>query len=261
MKEEKGITLIALILIIAIMLTLTGFTINIGMHSIDNIRIQGFFRELEIVQKRVDDIVDTNETYTIENNGVKTVVQLKTVGTDLTNTQKRLVKKIIQEKKLNLEANDFKYFTIEDLEDNLDLLNMNYNVFINFDKRVIIAENGIEVNNKRYYMLENTTYFVEEDNNKNVGNIESLIYNVSEYSTNKYRIIITPSNDIGDLKKDGYIKYKKTTTKYWETSTTLDFIAELDTQYNVIYVDSNNNTLEKVIKLEMKENKVTINEI
>ena len=59
---------------------------------------------------------------------------------------------------------------------------------------------------------------------------------------------------IGDLSEGGKLKYKKTSTKYWETSTNLEMVVDELTQYNIQYEDMNKNKIEKIISLEMDSN-------
>ena len=62
-RESKGITLISLIITIVVLVILASISIKSGTESLDNTRLQGFYTQLEIIQKRVDDIAVTNETY------------------------------------------------------------------------------------------------------------------------------------------------------------------------------------------------------
>lgn len=251
MKEEKGITLVALILTVVVLIILAGVSIQTGSESLESTRLQGFYTELEIIQKRVDNIVATNESY-VDNE--ENIVYLKEQGSDLTEVQKNNLQNILNLEGLNdVSVTNFRYFTVEELENILDLLEMEYNVFIDFDNRIIVAEDGIEIGDTTYYTLENTTYFVEQNANKNTGAIESLSYQVSLYNDNKYKVIVNPSNVIGDIGGEGYIKYKKTTTKYWEISNSKEMIVELNVEYNLVYIDSNNNSLEKTIKVQLDD--------
>ena len=263
MKEEKGITLVALVITIVVMLILAGISINYGTKSFDKTRLQGFYTQLEIVQKRVDDISTTNESY-IDSDG--NTIYLKQQGTAYENfgaTRQETLKNIISYEggDLNLTASNFRYFTSEQLNSILDLSEIDYNVFIDFDNRIVIAENGITANGVNYYILKNSVYYAEQNANKNIGTIDSLSYEIVEYGDN-YKITVTPSNSIGDLKIEGTLKYKKTTSKYWETSTNLEMIINGPADYNIVYKDINNNSLSKTITVSVDENGVpTVTEI
>lgn len=248
MKDQKGITLVALIVTIVVMVILASISITTGMESLDSTRLQGFYTQLEMIQKRVDDIATTNEGY-IDSNG--NLLYIKEQGKALTASQKTSLQNIMQKEEINLPADNFKYFTAEDLQNVLDLLDLEYNVFIDFENRVVIAEEGIKISDKTYYVLENKTYFVEQNTvDKNKGTIQSLSYNITRYG-DKYKVLITPSNSIGDVKGTGYVKYKKTTTKYWETSNNTEIVVEQDVKYNLIYQDNNQNSIEKIIEVNL----------
>ena len=263
MKEQKGITLIALVITIVVLLIIASISISSGTESIDKTRLQGFYTQLEIVQKRADDIATTNETY-IDSEG--NTIYLKEQGTDYENLggdQQNTLKAIIQSEgsDLNLNVENFRYFTSEQLNSILDLSDIEYNVFIDFRNRVVIAENGITANGATYHMLKNSIYYAEQNTNKNVGTIESLNYTIVKYGEG-YKITVTPSKSVGDLKIEGTLKYKKTTSKYWETSTNLEIVINQLTDYNISYQDINNNNISKTINVSVDESGVpTVTEI
>lgn len=250
MKEEKGITLVALILTVVVLFIFAAVSITSGTESIEDTRLQAFYMQLEIIQKRVDDIATTNESY-VDDEG--NVIYIKEQGATLTEEQSSSLENILTLENITASSSNFRYFTIEDLENELDLTEIDYNVYIDFDSRIVVASDGIQIKDKTYYVLENTTYFVEHDANKNVGTIESLSYTVTQYADNSYKVVITPSNIMGDLDGSGYVKYKKTTTKYWEISNNTEVVLELNVEYNIEYYDSNNNSLEKTIKVELDD--------
>lgn len=249
-KQESGITLVALIIIVVVMIILASVSIDIGTDSLDNTRLRGFYTQLEVIQKRVDSIATTNESY-VDSSGNK--VYLKKQGKELTAERKnKLQKNLNIEGIYNISVDNFRYFTKEELESALDLLEMTHNVFIDFDKRIIVSEKGITIDNKTHYILEDTTYFVEQDTSKNTGEIQALEYSQPvEYTANTYKVTV---NTIGDLGRSGYVKYKKATSKYWETSNNTQMVLEFDVEYNVQYIDTNNNSIERLIKIEFEKN-------
>lgn len=259
MKQEKGITLVALILTVVLLLIFASVSIETGSQSIENTRLEGFYMQLEIIQKRIDDIAATNESY-VDSTG--NIVYLKEQGNDLNEEQISSLEKILSTENITVSTSNFRYFTIQDLENELDLTEMEYNVYIDFNDRIVVASDGITIGDEIYYVLENKTYFVEEDTTKNTGTIEALNYTIMKYNQDLYKVVITPSNIIGDLDGTGYVKYKKTSTKYWETSNNNEIILEILIEYNVIYIDSNDNKIEKTIKIEEDtEGNLTVTEI
>lgn len=256
MKSQRGITLSALIVAIVLILIIANVSIGNGMMTVDDTRLKGFYAQLEIIQRRVDDIAATNESY-VKNNG--DIVYLKEQGANLTDFQHTSLQNIMQTEKIdNLSTDNFRYFTTEDLKNILNLLDLEYNVFIDFENRVVVAEEGIKIGNKTYYVLESATYFVKQNAvDKNRGTIQSLSYKVTQYGDG-YKVVVTPSNLIGDVNGIGHVKYKKTTTKYWENSNNTEMIIEQDVKYNLIYEDNNKNTIEKTIEVSLDDNNMPI---
>ena len=252
MKNQKGITLVALIIIVAVLLILASVSVEFGTESMDVTRLKGFYLELEIVQKRVDEIFVKNETYSVKkSDDTETVIEIKNAGSDLTDEQKSNLEEILQSEEIELDLSSFRYFTKADIENILDISDINYDLFINFENRLIVAEQGIKIGDKIYYVLENDTYFIEQ-NNKNTGEIKSLIYSEPiEYGVDKYKIAVTAGNAIGDIGGTGNVKYQKVDTSFWVTSENNEIVIELNKIYNIKYIDNNNNSLEKTIKIEI----------
>lgn len=246
--RENGITLVGLIITVVVMLIIAGVSIYNGTESLNSTRLRGFYTQLEIVQKRVDDIAATNEMY-INKDGHE--INIKESGQSLTQNQKQKLQNILQAEKVdinNVNLEEFRYFTIQDLEEILDIREIEYNLFINFSKRLIVAV----IDEKTYYILENSIYFTELNSQKNIGLIKSLKYSKPiKYIDDTYKVTITPDEVEGNLSKDGYIKYKLTTTKYWETSKDLTIVMEKDVEYNIKYIDDNNN-IERIIKIQLE---------
>ena len=254
-SSEKGITLVALIITVVVMLIIAGISVSTGLESADSTRLQGFYTKLEIIQKRADDIAVTNESY-IDSEG--NVVYLKEAGTayvDLSSDKQTTLQEIVANEGEGIITNvdKFRYFTIQQVEDLLDISEIGYNVFIDFETRTVIAEQGITVNGETYHILKNNIYYAQQNKKKKEGDIISLGYNIYHYGTSKYKIIVMPSNAVGDLNIGGTIKWKKTTTKYWESSSNLEMEINELTEYNVEYIDKNNNIISDTVKLQLDE--------
>lgn len=253
-KNETGITIVALVIIIAVMLIIAGVSIYNGIDAVNDTLLNGFYTQLEIVQERVDDITTTNESYIDENNKF---INIKQAGQSLTAEQRNKLQNILSQKQIsNGNISDFRYFTIRDVKNILDLEEIDYNLFINFENRIVVAEEGITIEGTTYYMLEDTKYVVESNPLKNVGEdgkIKKLKYSDPiQYGEGKYKINVEPEDTIGDLGKTGYIKYKKTTSKYWDITNENYIIIEFDTEYDITFIDLNNNSIEATIIIENK---------
>lgn len=257
LTNDNGITLVALVITIAIMIIIIGISVNTGTDSLDNTKLQAFYTELGIIQKRVDDIMTTNESYIGEGGNI---IKLKDTG------EKRTLGDILEKEgvqedlfeifgSIDISSLEFRYFTTRDLENLLNLRNIRHNVFIHFDSRTIISEQGVTVNGVTYHVLKNQLYFPNQNDNKNkTTELECDVNKVGE----KYKITVTPITK-GDLIANGTLKYKKSSSKYWETANGLEIIINELTEYNIKYTDSNNETISKTIILALNgEGNLTI---
>ncbi len=261
-SNDKGITLVALIVTITIVLIIAGISINTGTESLDDTRLKGFYAQLEFVQKRVDDIANTNEVYYIVNNdGTKTPLYLKTEGgSALKDTQKTALQEIITKQNINIPTgklieefiSEFRYFTVEDILEQLDLKEIDYNVFVHFDTRTIVAENGITINGVEYNILKNNIYYVEPNITDETSSMKLTYAPPTQYGTNNYKITVSPTGANGEVLTNGTLKYKKTSTKYWETTNNLEIVINELTQYNIEYIN-NNNVISQTITVSLDD--------
>lgn len=167
------------------------------------------------------------------------------LGKELTQEQKNLVTS------LKYDSNKFKYFTIEQLEKDLEIFGVEMDLLIDFQDNIIINPEGIEIKGKKYYSLENNKYKVNKNTDKNVGEVD-FDYEVVKYGTNSYKVRVIPIN-IGDISK-GIVQYKKSTTEDWKLADDKEFIIKQLTKYDIKYTDANNNVVSKKISLRLDEN-------
>ena len=194
-KDENAITLAILVITIIILAIIASVSISAGKVSLDNTRLRNFYLKLEIVQKRVDNIVTQNEKYT-DKYGNEII--LKETGVQLTDAQKDFLSKTVGIE----DVSYFKYFTEKDLEQYFDLTDIGHNVFIDFENRRIVSEDAVIANRKEHYVLENNTYFVKNSNiNKNVGKLNEFKISGEIYGTQTYKIRVTPPSNIGDIRR------------------------------------------------------------
>lgn len=244
MKEQKGITLVALIITVVVLLIIAAVSINFGTDSLDDTRLKGFYAELEIIQKRVDDIATTNESYVLSEGDTATTVYLKDTGAPLTEEQRSFITS------LKFDPINFKYFTSKQLETILDISGIEQDVFIDFTNKKVISAEGIDIKGEKYYTLEDNVYYVEYEGNKLILN--DISYTIETYGKS-YKITVTPTYS-STTNVNKYIKYKKSTSKYWETSTNLEIIIESLGDYDIIYKDSYGNSITEKITVSLYDN-------
>lgn len=246
--SDRGITLVALIITIVVLFIIAGISVNVGTEVLSETRKKGFYTELEIIQKRVDDIAATNESYVDTNGNIKYLKESGTSYLNLTSAKQTILTNILQSEGsgLGLSASNFRYFTVQDLEEKLNLSEMRYNVFVDFNSRTIIAEEGINIDGQEYHILKNNIYF-SNGSNTNKQNVASLEYTVTNYGANAYKITVIPKNYDGQTKMGGTLRYKPSYSQYWKISDRFDIIVSEATTYEIEYEDENKNKIKEII--------------
>ena len=132
---------------------------------------------------------------------------------------------------------------------------VNLNFLIDFDDVKVVNPEGIVVDGKKYYTLIDKKYTVVKNTDKNVANVD-FTYTVENYGEEKYKIIVSPVN-VGDI-KEGIVKYKKSDLEYWTAAKDNKIIVNQLADYDIIYIDANNNSKQKKINLSLDNNKKVV---
>lgn len=134
-KDNKGITLIALIITIIIMLILTSVTIYTGLDTYKFSKVNAFVTEMQLIQSKVDE---------------KTVDELLQLGTKVTSTTTINLAFSNNEISSN-DTSAYRYFTKEILLDKFDIEDVSSDVMINIATREVVSARGVEYNGNKYY--------------------------------------------------------------------------------------------------------------
>ena len=242
-KETKGVTLIALVVTIVVLLILASIGINSGQDAINSAKFNEFKSELKIMQTKVNELNQSNETE---------------IGTELTEQQKNIfnvenVYNIIFENKFDEEItnikNGFRYLSKYSINNDWNLDSITRDYFVNIEKRIVISCIGFEYKGKTYYMSEQFTdgLYNVEYNNKNTQSESYDINTIVE--ENRCKI------EISNIQYEGYIndwqvKYKLKDSSQWKTSNDLSFYVKEDGTYDIEVVHGNE------ISLGAKEQKI-----
>lgn len=243
MHSEKGITLISLVVIIIVLLILTGTATYTGINTINNVRRTEFVTELQTIQSKVNLYNEKGE------NSYKDLGQILTNQID--NEKKE---SILNSENINIsDFNSFKYFDTKDYAQ-MGLSGIKKPTLIDFKNKRIISAQGIEMNNKMYYTLEQlgeSTYNVGyTDKNKEMPSFEIQVEPL-EYS---WKINIVNQKFSGDI-ASGKVKYKMKTEEYWNTSDDYSFEVQKPGIYEVKVTDVAGNESEIINQyIYLKEN-------
>lgn len=139
--NEKGITIISLVITIIVVLILTGVTINMGTGSVDNSKIVNFLSYMQTIQGKVD-FISEHEDYSNYGQDL-TGNQINTLNSILSNGYEIYV--------TTTSSSSLKYFNKELLASDFNIENVNDEIVIDFTTREVISLNGISYKDKMYY--------------------------------------------------------------------------------------------------------------
>lgn len=230
-KDNKGITLIALILTIILMLILASVTTYTGIDTYRNSKVNKFVTDMQLIQAKVDDLVAT-----------KMVDELQLLGEDILSIPNAT--SVVQKASSNGEivANDvntnlFRYFSKENLLDELDIENVNSEIIINFTNREVISLEGVEYRGSTYYTqykLPGGQTIINE--NQNIRELD-FIAELSVDGLNSKVTIKKVENSSITLITNGTLSYKEQNDTYWKTITNY---TETNKSYDVAIAKSGN---------------------
>ncbi len=158
MKKETGITMVALIITIILMIILITATVNYGVNSLRTIKFQNFRYELEQVQGKVDTIyekIKLGETdyfmigeNVTDNEEAKNTLQI---------ARQINYSNILDSQKDNYYYREtytyYRYLTQYEVQNLFDISSEPGDLIINFKTRDVISVQGFTFDDRTYYSL------------------------------------------------------------------------------------------------------------
>lgn len=233
MKKEtnsvKGITLIALIVTIIVILILASVGTYSGIEAVKTAQLNKFISEMKIMQIQVNNIYDKYKNgeevlgYTGEDI-IANIGKLPSTSPKADNVFKESTSGIV-------DRIGYRYFDTETIKQ-LGIEGVEEEFFVNIEKRSIISVNGFEYNGKTYYTMDqipSSLYNVdyEEKSSEN----PKFEINCELSGENKYKIKIVPEYDVNIEKWQ--VKYKLSEESNWNTSDNLEFEIEKAGKYQI----------------------------
>lgn len=225
--QEKGVTMVALVITIVLLLILLSITVNSGMPTIEFSKFNQFKNELKVLQTKVNELNQNNETEI----GIK----------ELTQEQKDKIT-------LNIENADetiisgFRYCNKTYIQNQLGLQSVERDYLINIENRYVISVDGFEYEGTTYYMinqLPDGAYNVDyTDKNPKTGEFDFDVNSIKEGYTWKI--------EVSNIEYPGYItnwkvQYREADETTWKTANGLSFYVKKEGNYyvQVVYEDIN----------------------
>ena len=147
MRNNKGITLISLIVIVIILAMLTGYIVTSVNNTYEKSSIIQFSSYMQMIQKKVDIYVEEG-------------TDIETLGQPLSTENKTRLQEILNSDTKNViettDANGSKlrYFSSSDIYEDFEISEINDEVVVNFANREIISLNGVQKDEEMYYVIQ-----------------------------------------------------------------------------------------------------------
>ena len=224
--KEKGVTLVALVITIIVLLILASIAYKAGDESIQTAKFTKFQNELKLLQRKADEL-------NLEEN--------VTIGKEITDSQKQKLDSISEitdviykdtsdEEKEKIK-NSFRKLEPNDIKNDLNI-ETSKTFFISFEYRYVVYLKGFNYKGQKYYIadqLKDSTYNVRYNNtNENTGSFDVT----TTRENNKWKVEISNINYNGNI-ANWEVKYKAKDKSYWNTSYDLTFYITEQGEYTI----------------------------
>lgn len=204
-KENKGITLVALIVTIVLMLILVSVTTYSGINTYKSMQVTKFVTQMQVIQGKVDELKES-----------RTIEELLVMGESVPSDKKTIITIAHNKGEVtDAEINTYRYFSSENLKQELDLEDgINGEIMINFFTREIISTSGIKYEDEMYYtqyLLPNGQSLI--DNTNQTARVLTFDLNTLVDGLNATVII----NNIQIT--NGTLSYREQGSSYWKSIT------------------------------------------
>lgn len=212
-SKTSGITLISLVITIIILLILAAIATYSGVEVLKSSNVTVFTVELKILQTNVDKIRSQKESFD-ETEGES--IQAGTARYNELVERLKLVKDYGYSDDAE-SISGYKFFTEQQLKDDLYIEGVKQSVFINLEKRKVISLEGARYENQKVYVLEQlpTNLYNVEYKGQGSGSKPTFDVKIKEtIAGTKWEVNILNVQYEGNIEKwDVY--YKKADTDDW----------------------------------------------
>ncbi len=184
LKNEKGVTLLTVVIIVIVLIILAGIGITSGISTVRSAIYSAFNAEMQIIQTNVNEISGQNP-------------DANALGQEMTDVQKSIFNEPEVQEVLNTKEGDqtelkagFRYFSESYLNQDLQIAEATRDYYINMQERIIISTEPVEYEGTRYYMLEQMSTGVYNVQTHKTGNVEFNV-NYEIVDTNQINIIVS----------------------------------------------------------------------
>lgn len=233
MKKEinsaKGITLIALVVTIIVILILASVGTYNGIEAVKTAQLNKFMSEMKIMQVQVNNIYDKykNGEEVLGCTGEEIIANIGKLPATSPKADN-----VFQESTSGIvDRSGYRYFDTETIKQ-LGIEGVEGEFFVNIEKRSIISVDGFEYNGKTYYTMDqipSSLYNVDYEEKSSAP--PTFEINCELTGENKYKV--TVETKYSKKIEKWQVKYKLSEESNWNTSDNLEFEIEKAGKYQI----------------------------
>lgn len=228
-KDNKGITLIVLIITVILMLILTSVTTYTGLDTYKRVKVNKFVTQMQLLQTKVDDLVISKTTEELNN------MQLQSITTS---KQENAINFAFNNGEVTTnDINKYKVFTKDDILNILQVEDVENDILVNFETREIISTVGIYYKESLYHTQYKLPNGQTISNSNNIPRDLDFKLNLSIDGLNATVKVIDNEETQIPLIINGTLSYKKENDNYWVTVTNY---TEANNSYEIVITESGN---------------------
>ena len=223
--SNHGITLVTLVITVIVLCIVMTVSINVFPNYFDSFKLKKFNTQLDTIQLRVNEISNKNESYVSEDGNI---IYLKNLGRELNQNESVQIRNITLNGENQLEPENFRFFSKEDLEKQLGIYKIEQDVFINFEDKIVVSVDGLKIGDKTYYTSTNQKYIInKQPETFEVPDSTIIIESVSDDNCNI---------KINDKTTYFSIKYRVKGDQYWKSIINKMCTVEKGKNYEIEFV-------------------------
>lgn len=236
--KEKGVTLIALMVTIIILIILASVAVYSGTETIQSSHFTTFTTDLKVVQAEVNNWYQQyKDGGTVGDKNGDEILELGKELTTSTTVENQANRVFVEDESGITSQDGYRYFSANELKD-LGLDEIDRDFFINVGKRSVVSFQGYDYEGNRYYtveQIENGMYNVEFESNTGTPKFQVSYETIPGGG---YKIKVTDITYSGNINK-WYIKYQKEGETDWITTENTEFTVSDAGIYNIIVENGN----------------------
>ena len=232
--NSKGVTLIALVITVIVLLILASIATYSGMDIIESSKLNTFTAEMKIMQTQVNSLYDKWQRGEVDINTLGESLDYNPENPEVSEQ----ANKVLKDELFIDDISGYRYYNKETIQD-LGIEGVKQEFFINVEQREVVSYKGLKYDGDMYYtLIQLPDGLYNVDYNPEEASKPAFNLSYERIGDNQWKITIS------DIQYDGYVnkwtvKYQLSGKDYENTTEDLSFVVNEAGVYNVTLENEN----------------------